>query len=215
MRKSIALAIAALTLPLSALAADSTNWTKWSTITDGTLVQNGNSVDVTFGGGAYFLDHSSYFYDVPSSFTSPDVTNAPATEGTIGMLGGDATVHSFTFSQAVVDPVMAVFSVGQGSVPVRFVFDTDHFSVTSPTANGHWGGGTLVQAGNVVTGVEGNGLIQFKGTFTKISFTTPDYENYYGGTIGAPAAAVPEPEALVLALGGLMVVGGLARRRRI
>lgn len=206
-------AAALLALPLSVFAADTASWTNWVDIHHGSLTQNSNTINVGYTGSAFALDHGSYFYDVPSSFTSATITNTPGTNGTLEMAGGDSTVHTFTFSQAVVDPVIALYSVGQGGRPVRFVFDTSAFSITSATANGHWGGGSLIQAGNTVTGVEGNGLLQFTGSYTSISFTTPDYEYHYGGTVGAPTVAVPEPEAAGMVLAGLMVAGALLRRR--
>lgn len=206
-------AVTVLALPLSVYAADTASWTNWTDINHGSLTQNGSTINVGYTGSAFALDHGSYFYDVPSSFTSAAITNTPGTNGTLEMAGGDRTVHTFTFSQAVIDPVIALYSVGQGGLPVRFVFDTSNFSITSATANGHWGGGSLTQVGDTVTGVEGNGLLQFTGSYTSISFVTPDYEYHYGGTVGAPIAAVPEPEAAGMALAGLMVAGALLRRR--
>lgn len=202
-----------LALPLSAFAADTASWTNWVDLNHGTLIQNGNTINVSYAGSAFALDHGAYFYDVPSSFTSATITNTPGTNGTLEMAGGDATVHSFTFSQAVIDPVIALYSLGQPGVSVRFIFDTDQFSIASATANGHWGGGSLVQAGNQVTGLEGNGLLQFKGSFTSINFTTPDYEYHYGGTVGAPVVAVPEPATTGMALAGLLMAGAMLRRR--
>lgn len=214
MFKQLRIAACLLSLPLSAFAADTASWTDWTDIHHGSFVQNGTTVDVTYTGSAFALDHGAYFYNVPTSFTSPEITNTPGSNGTLEMSGGDATVHTFAFSSAVIDPVIALYSVGQGGVPVRFIFNTDHFSITSSTANGAWGGGLLTQAGDTVTGREGNGLLQFKGSYTSISFTTPDAEFHYGGTVGAPTVAVPEPEVGGLALAGLLVAGGLMRRRQ-
>lgn len=205
-------AAALLALPLAAMAEDTASWANWTSSTQGTLVQNGDVIDVTYSGSAFSMSKSGFYYDVPSSFTSATITNTPGTNGTFLISGGNATVHTFSFSQAVINPVIAVFSVGQLGVPVRFVFETDQFSVTSATANGHWGGGTLTQSANVITGREGNGLLEFQGTYTSISFTTPDYEYYYGAAIGAPLAAVPEPATLALAMGGVLVVAW--RRQR-
>lgn len=206
-------AAALLALPLSVFAADTASWTNWVDAHHGSLTQNGSTIDVGYTGTVFTLDHGAYFYDVPSSFTSATITNTPGTNGTLVMYGGDASIHTFTFSQAVINPVIALYSVGQPGVPVRFIFDTSSFSITSATANGHWGGGSLTQVGNTVTGVEGNGLLQFTGSYTSISFTTPDYEYHYGGTVGTPLAAVPEPEAAGMALAGLIVAGAWLRRR--
>lgn len=207
-------AVALLALPLSVYAADTASWTNWTDLNHGSLTQNGSTINVGYTGSAFAVDHGSYFYDVPTSFTSADITNTPGTNGTLEMAGGGSTVQTFTFSQAVIDPVIALYSLGQPGLAVHLVFDTSDFSITSSTANGHWGGGSITQSGNTITGIEGNGLLQFKGSFTSISFATPDYEYHYGGTVGAPLAAVPEPETAGMALAGLMVAGTLLRRRR-
>ena len=61
-------------------------------------------------------------------------------------------------------------------------------------------------------GAEGNGVIQFSGSFTSITFTTPDYENWYGFTVGE---ATPEPSSLILLGSGLLALGLLTRRQLI
>ena len=197
----------------AATAADTASWALWSD-TAGTFLQNGNTITVTYTGQFNSVDHiAAVFDDVPTSFTNSAVTNTPGANGTIHMTGGTSAPNNFHFSQAVVDPLVAIWSVGQGGVPVTFNFDSP-FTILSQGA-GHWGGGTLIQNGNSVTGREGNGLLQFHGSYTDISFTTPNFENYYGITAGSLITAVPEPETYAMLLAGLGLMGFMARRRRI
>lgn len=194
----------------AAMAADTASWAQWEGTT-GTFVQNDSTIAVTYTGQWNSIDHiAAVFDDVPTSFTNSAVTNTPGTNGTIHMTGGTAEVNNFHFSQAVVDPLIAIWSVGQRSVPVTFNFDSP-FTILSQGA-GHWGGGSLTQSGNSVTGLEGNGLLQLRGNYTDISFTTPDFENYYGITVGA--LVVPEPDNYVLFMAGLGLMCFMARRRK-
>jgi hypothetical protein len=211
MKKYTALFIAiAATAPVQATAAD---WTLW-TSTDSATIASGTigSINVTYTGSTFGVDYSAYIYDVPSSFIGGAVTNTPGTNGTILMTGGTTGVNTFHFSAPVVDPVMDLFSVGQGGVPVTFNFILgagESFTILSQ-GPGHWGGGSLFQIGNSITGEEGNGLVQFHGTYTDISFTTPNFENYYGATVGV----VPEPETYAMMLAGLGLLGFATRRRK-
>ena len=194
-------------------AADTASWAYWSSSTGGTFVQNSNTITVTYTGdtGGVYAS-SAPFTSVPSSFTSATVTNTPV--NSLEMEGGNATVNTFAFSHAVVNPLVAVWSVGQPGLPVSFNFlNNPSFTILSQGAGG-WGGGTLTQSGNSITGWEGNGVIQFQGSYTSISFTTPNYEYYYGATVGAPVAAVPEPETYAMMLAGLGLLGFAARRRK-
>ena len=71
-------------------------------------------------------------------------------------------------------------------------------------------------SGNNVYGAEGNGTVEFMGTYTSISWTNPTNENWYGFNVGVAgvAAAVPEPASMGLMLAGLTLVG-LAMRRKV
>ena len=92
------------------------------------------------------------------------------------------------------------------------MFQNGSFSILAQ-GPGHWGGGTLTQSGMTVTGVEGNGLLKFYGTYTDISFITPNGEFYYGATVGGLVAGVPEPATYAMLLAGLGLTGALARRK--
>ncbi|WP_229258757.1 PEPxxWA-CTERM sorting domain-containing protein [Duganella flavida] len=203
----------ALIAPLQVFAADTVNWTKWDNASTGQFMFGMTNVTVTYTGETFGMDTSAYIYDVPSSFTNAEVTNTPGSNGTILMSGGGPyVVNNFHFSSPVTNPYLDMFSVGQGGVPVSFVFQNGSFTILAQ-GSGHWGGGTLTQSGMTVTGVEGNGLLKFSGTYTDISFITPNGEYYYGATVGGMVSGVPEPATYAMLLAGLGLTGALARRK--
>lgn len=205
--------------PAQAIPLDTASWTHWTSPSSGSFTQGSNTINVTYTGSTFGVDYGSYIYNVPASFTSAEVTNTPETNGTLLMTGGTSGINGFHFSQAVVDPIISLFSVGQTGVPVSFNFlDNAAFTIVSQGA-GNWGGGLLTQNGSSVTGWEGNGLLKFIGTYTDILFTTPDYEYFYGATVGAvdaipPASVIPEPATYALILIGMGLMGWTTRRRK-
>lgn len=204
----------ALIAPLQVFAADTVNWTKWTDASTGQFMYGMTNVIVTYTGETFGMDNSAYIYDVASSFTNAEVTNTPGSNGTILMQGGGPyLINHFHFSSPVTNPYLDMFSVGQGGVPVSFVFQNGSFSILAQGA-GHWGGGMLTQSGMTVTGVEGNGLLKFNGTYTDIAFLTPNGEFYYGATVGGLVAGVPEPATYAMLLAGLGLMGFMARRCR-
>lgn len=216
MKKSILASLLMMAFVNVANAALPTvSWTDWTGNATGTFIQNSSTVNVTYTGQWNWIDtDANIFNQVSTSFTSANVTNTPGGHNTIAMVGGQDGVNTISFSQAVINPVIALWSVGQWGVPVSFNFlNSPTFSVTSQGA-GHWGGGSLVQSGYSVTGFEGNGLLEFKGSYNSISFTTPNYENYYGITVGAfTTAPVPEPSTNGMLLLGLGLLGIIGYRR--
>lgn len=214
MKKKLVLITALFFTAGAAMADDTASWAVWSGA-NATFTQNGSPVNVTYTGQWNSIDtNASYFNTVPASFTSPEVTNTPGSNGAIHMIGGTSEVNNLHFSQPVVDPLIAVYSVGRVSTPVTFNFQDDPSFVIASQGAGYWGGGALTQSGDSVTGREGNGLLQFTGTYTDISFTTPNSESYYGFTVGAIATVVPEPETYAMLLAGLGLMGFIARRRK-
>ncbi|SCY31846.1 PEP-CTERM protein-sorting domain-containing protein [Nitrosospira sp. Nl5] len=214
MKKELVLISALFFNAGAAMANGTVSWALWSG-PNATFTQNSDTIDLTYTGQWNSIDtNASYFNTVPASFTSPEVTNTPGANGAIHMVGGTSEVNTLHFSQPVVDPVIAVYSVGRTSAPVTFNFLDDPTFVIASQGAGYWGGGTLTQSGNSVTGLEGNGLLQFTGSYTDISFTTPDSESFYGFTVGAMATVVPEPETYAMLLAGLGLMGFLTRRRK-
>lgn len=120
-----------------------------------------------------------------------------------------ASTNILTFSSPVVNPIMAIVSMGQPSVAVAYDFDTP-FTVLSE-GRGFWGDGFFsLGAGDVLIGNELHAAIQFHGTVSEIRWTSTA-ENWHGFTVGAP---VPEPGTMGLLVAGLIGLGGRIRNRR-
>jgi hypothetical protein len=212
---SLALAAA---LCAGAAQAAPIDWNTWSSNSAGTISTTSGPIGVTYAGPALAVVNSYPSYTPTSTFADGViVNNAPvAANGILQITGGNSAVQTLTFSQAVVDPVMAIWSLGQGGVNAHFDFigATPIFVAGGPSAE--YGGSAISVIGNSVFGIEGNGTVQFKGTYTSLSWTNPVYEYWYGFDVGVAgvAGAVPEPETYALMLAGLAATGLVARRRR-
>jgi hypothetical protein len=193
-------------------------WNTWSSTSTGTLVSGSDTLDISYAGNAtnFFLSGVSY---TPTSTWADGVVvdNGPmAANGILQLIGGTDAVQTLTFSKPVVDPVMAIWSLGQGGAPASFVFQGVAPVLISGGPNAEFGGSSIVVNGNTVSGAEGNGTIQFIGTFTSLSWTNPQAENWYGFNVGIAGVAppVPEPATWWLLVGGLVPLAGRAKRRR-
>ena len=144
------------------------------------------------------------------------VNNAPQPSNNIlKIFGGDPNAtQTLTFSQAVVNPVFAIWSLGQGGIDASFNFNqTPVFVAGGP--NAEYGGVAISVSGNSVHGQEANGTVQFLGTFTSISWTNPIFENWYGFDVEIQSvSAVPEPSTWAMMILGFAGVGFMAYRRR-
>ena len=209
-----ALLLAACAVSLSAIAhADTIAWTNWSSATSG----NPGSASGTIGSiNVTYSGQTSGLTNVPSwtpasTFTGGIVGNAPPHTPTIQIEGGSTLTETISFSSTVVDPIFAIWSLGQTTVPASFDFSSksgQQFNILGGGPSAEFGGSALTSVGSVVHGTEGNGLVQFMGSFDSITFTTPNLENYYAFTVGYDATLTPGtpgtvPEPATLSLFGL------------
>jgi hypothetical protein len=208
------LVISAIVVSAPAMA-DVIYWTDWTSKAPGTPGSAAGTitfpgptvVNVTYTGEIFNAGDQGNWSQGAGTYTEPGIVdNAPTPSNvSIQLRGGNAIVNTITFSSSVLNPVMAIQSLGSSD---RAEYDfTSPFTLVSQ-GSGHWGGGSLVQSGNTLTGYEGNGIIQFSGLVSSISWTVPDGENYHMFTVGAPAT-VPLPASMFLfgpALAGLAVL---------
>ena len=216
MRLHALAAASVLAFAASAQAAP-IDWNTWTSSGTGTITTTGGPIAVGFTGPTHNLIPGYPSYTPNSTFADGVVVdNAPtAANGIIQLFGGSDAINTVTFSTPVVNPVMALWSLGQGGIDAKFVFSaTPTFVSGGPSAE--YAGQSIAVVGNTVSGSEGNGTVQFIGTFSSISWTNPVYENWYGFDVGIAGVAtpVPEPETYALMMAGLGAMGFIARRRR-
>ena len=213
-------AIAFATLLALAASAEAApiDWNTWTSSTAGSISTTGGPVGVSFAGEPISLQTPYPSYTPTSTFADGTiVNNAPvAANGIVQLFGGNTNLNTVTFSAAVVNPVMAIWSLGQGGINAQFAFTNATPIFVSGGPSAEYSGMPISVVGNTVFGSEGNGTVQFLGTYTSISWTNPVYENWYGFDVGIASVAnpVPEPETYAMMLAGLGVVGFMARRRR-
>jgi hypothetical protein len=222
--KLAALAAGAFLASASAAMAAPVVWTDWTAADADSASGSVNGVSVTFTGAlnpaAQVAGGTNYWATNPATYTAPPVVdNGPPDSDIIRLTGGAAAgVQTLTFAAPLINPVMAILSLGQAGAPVVYDFDAA-FDILS-NGPGFFGAGPLTELpGDMLEGREGHGLIQFAGTLSSISWTIPNGEFWHGFTIGVAGAAgptpTPEPEAaLLLATGCALLLVARSRRRR-
>ncbi|HEY2709656.1 MAG TPA: PEPxxWA-CTERM sorting domain-containing protein [Caulobacteraceae bacterium] len=197
-------------------------WTNWTSATNGatagTATGTAGAVGVSYVGEVESLVANYPSWNPASSYVGGTVGNAPPqTGGIIQLFGATGATDTITFSKAVTNPILAIWSLGQTNDQPSFNFPANEpVTIEAGGPSAEYNGAPITQTGNDILGIEGNGTVQLTGTFNSISWTNPVAENWYGFTVGV--AAVPEPASWAMMLLGVGLVGGglrLARRKSV
>ncbi|MDE2378380.1 PEPxxWA-CTERM sorting domain-containing protein [Bradyrhizobium sp.] len=186
-------------------------WNTWDTSSSGTM----GPIAVTYDGPANLVTGYPSYLPASTFADSSVVNNAPQPSNNILQItGGSPNIYTLTFSQAVVNPVFAIWSLGQGRLPTSFVFTQTPTFVAGGPSN-EYSGQAITVSGNTVGGVEGNGTVEFLGTFNSLSWSNPQPEYWYGFNVGYTSIApVPEPATWAMMILGFVGLGYLGYRRR-
>jgi hypothetical protein len=194
------------------------DWTQWNAPTatgssGGAITGTAGSTAISYTGELISLSHAP-LWTPTSTWIGNNVSNAPLVSfGAIQLQGGGEVTDTVTFTAPVLNPVFAIWSLGASGHPASFVFNTSDFSAQATGPNDPYGGTPFAVSSNTVTGQESGGTLQFNGLVTSISWTNPQFEDWYGFTVGVEAA-VPEASTWAMMILGLFGVGFMAYRRK-
>lgn len=156
-------------------------------------------------------------------------TRVPAAAGYVGSIPTFAAMlaqtgystaeykpHTLSFDAPVSNVLMLIFSLGAPGEASTLTFSQPFQILSSQNV---FTSGVDGKGGYTLTGFEGNGLIQFLGTYSSLSWDVSAPEVFSGFNVGftstpyIPPAPVPAPPALWLFVLGLLGIGAIRRKR--
>ncbi|MBC7780997.1 MAG: hypothetical protein H7125_12935 [Proteobacteria bacterium] len=204
----------ALALSATQAVAATIDWATWTSRTTATI---SGGVNVTYAGEPSALLINLVSWTPTSTWADGAlIGNAPPRAGNMLVVrGGPNTgVNTIVFSQAITNPVFAIWSLGLFGTTASFDFDaTPTFVAGGP--NAEFGGAAISVAGQSVFGQTGNGSVVFGGTFTSIAWTNTAEDYYFTVGINGGTQVIPVPAAAWLLGSGLMGLLAFSRRRKV
>ncbi len=135
-----------------------------------------------------------------STYFGGTIKDAPLIQDGIALIGGSMASNTVTFARPVRNPVLAIAGTGAfgGSNVASYQFSGQPFTVQSGGPADTTGGVSILSSGSSVIGTNGNGTVQFNGTFSSISWTNPTADADLGGgfTVGIPLQPPPAPSGV-------------------
>ena len=149
-------------------------WTQWANAIPGVhgwaWGTNAIGVCVSYSGEVQSLTNNYPSWEPSTTFSGGTVPNPPPSNYGSIPSGGIQWENTITFSKPVVDPVIAIWSLGSPNSMASFEFQTTQpIAIESGGSSSEYPDSTsMIQIGNTIYGADGNGTIQFHGTFTKV-----------------------------------------------
>ena len=205
---ALALAAAGLWATGATAAPSRHAWTDWisdSGGVEGVIALKDDNFSVRYRGPYHSAVLSATFQEMHSAtFTNSVIDNAPPNTDVINLQGGPGQ-GEISFSQALINPVMAILSLGLRTndnryFPAEMVFaDGVEFEILNSSRSFYGYGGPLTKNGQTLRGLESAGSIRFIGAYNRIAWTTPLQEKEFstgpiGGSwhinVGAPCESI-------------------------
>ena len=153
-------------IPASASVYDWTAWTLGTPGSPGSAVGTAGAVGVTYNGDLQSLNNIPS-WNPGTTWIGGPVSNGPTQAGgVLQLFGGNTDVNTITFSTAVTNPALAIWSLGQPGLQASFDFSLNpNFTVVAGGSNAEYGGASIFSCSTASScGIEGNGTVVFSGT---------------------------------------------------
>lgn len=186
-----AVALAGFTTALPALA-DDVDWAVWDNVVPSVFPANGSA---------------TASFSASSLTASYDGELRSGTSDSLEIYSLVGPSHTITFSETVLNPVFKIWNLVSGSSINSFTFD---HAATLLSGSLHLFGSNVVDG----TPSGADGVVQFMGSFSSISWTNECVQLGVRFSVGTPVAPVPEPATYALMAAGLGALGFVTRRRR-
>jgi len=194
----------------------------YATSASGTLYdpETSSTIGVTYSGEVLNLSQFNNssgidLFNYPA-FQAANVTTLPPRGNFIALSGFSGLTNTLTFSKPVRNLLMALSSLGSPGIPSTYLF-SGQSPVVSSKGQGKYGDGPFyMQTPTTVYGAEGNGMLQFNGTFSSLSWTvpSPELDSAFNVGIADSPAPVPAPLPALGAVAAYRLSRRLRRRLR-
>ena len=168
-----------------------------------------------------------YFSSYAAIYSDAAVSNKPLRVDIIALSQSHAFADTLTFSTPVTNPILDIVSLGSVYQGTTYVFNATP-TILSQGSGAYGGCNTCLSvSGRTLTGHEGDGVVQFLGTYSQLSWTTAGGEYWNGFTVGVAglagnrasdgdtASPTPEPATWVnLLISALLMMPYLFRNRK-